>query len=107
MASVRPVERLVLVTPFDSLGDVAAHHLPYVPVRWLLRDKYESWRYAPDVTAPTRIIVAGDDEVVPRATTDRLRTRFEDGIVSWVVVPGVGHNSISDSPDYLALLSSR
>jgi pimeloyl-ACP methyl ester carboxylesterase len=108
LASVRPVARLVLVTPFDSLGDVAAAQYPYLPVRWLLLDRFESWRYAPQVTAPTRIIVAGDDEIIPRASTDRLRTRFKPGVVtSWVVVPGVGHNSISDSPDYLALISNK
>ena len=107
LASVRPVARLVLVTPYDSLADVAARHYPFLPVRWLLRDKYESFRYAPQVTAPTRIIVAELDEVIPRASTDCLRTRFKGANVSWVVVPGAGHNSISDSPDYLALLSSQ
>lgn len=105
LASVRPVARLVLVTPFDSLGDVAAAHYPFLPVRWLLRDKFESWRYAAQVTAPTRIIVAEDDKIIPRASTDRLRTRFKPGVVtSWVAVPGVGHNSISDSADYMSLV---
>jgi pimeloyl-ACP methyl ester carboxylesterase len=104
LASVRRVARLVLVTPYDSLGDVAAALYPFLPVRWLLRDKYESWRYAPQVTAPTLIIVAEQDEVIPRASTDRLRTRFKEGIVSYIVIPGVGHNSISDSPEYLSLL---
>jgi hypothetical protein len=104
LASVRPVERLVLVTPYDSLGDVAAHNYPFLPVRWLLRDKFESWRYAPQVTAPTRIIVAEQDEVIPRATTERLRSRFKNGIASYIVVAGVGHNTISDSADYLPLL---
>ena len=65
VASLRPVTRLVLVTPYDSLAGVAAQHYPYLPVRWLLRDKFESWRYAAQVTAPTRIIVAEQDEVVP------------------------------------------
>ena len=106
VASLRPVSRLVLVTPFDSLQDVAAENYPYVPVRWLLRDKFESWRYAPQVVAPTRIIVAEQDEIVPRASTDRLRTRFKNDIVSYVVVPGTGHNTISDSADYLSLLKA-
>ena len=48
----------MLVTPFDSLAGVAAYHYPYLPVRLLLRDRFESWRYAPLVTAPTRIVVA-------------------------------------------------
>ena len=107
LASLRPVERLVLVTPYDSLGDVAAHNYPFLPVRWLLRDKFESWKYAPQVTAPTRIVVAEQDEVSPRTSTDRLRTRFQNGIVSYVVVPGVGHNTISGSADYLSLLKNK
>ena len=107
IASLRPVVRLVLVTPYDSLADVAAQHFPYVPVRWLLRDKYESWRYAPQVTAPTWIIVAEDDEVIPRSSSDQLRTRFRERIVSYVVLPGVGHNTIQDSPNYWTLLSSQ
>jgi hypothetical protein len=107
VASLRPVARLVLVTPFDSLQDVAAQHYPYLPVRWLLRDKFESWRYAPQVVAPTRMIVAEQDEIVPRSSTDRLRTRFKNGIVSYIVVAGVGHNTISDSADYLSLLKNE
>jgi len=107
VASVRPVTRLVLVTPYDSLGDVAAQNYPYLPVRWLLKDKYDSWRYAPQVTAPTRIIVAEQDEIIPRVSSERLRTRFKDGVVSYVVLPGVGHNTISESPDYLRLLKNE
>jgi len=107
VASQRPLARLILVTPFDSLGDAAGEHYPFVPVRWLLRDKFESWRYAPQVTAPTRIIVAADDEVVPRSSSERLRTRFREGIASYVVVPKVGHNTIQDYPNYWALLSGE
>lgn len=107
VASMRPVARLVLVTPYDSLLDVAAANYPYFPVRWLLRDKYESWRYAPQVTAPTRILAAADDEVIPRSSTERLRTRFKDGLVSYVVIAGVGHNSISESAEYLPLLKGE
>jgi uncharacterized protein len=107
VAAARPIVRLVLVTPFDSLTDVAAAHFPFIPVRWLLSDKYDSWKYAPQVTAPTRIIVAGKDEIIPRATTERLGTRFKAGNVSRIVIPNVGHNAISDDPEYLSLLSQE
>lgn len=107
IASQRPIARLILITPFDSLADPASEQYRFLPVRWLLRDKYESWRYAPNVKAPTRIIVAGDDELVPRSSSDRLRTRFREGIVSYVVVPEAGHNTIQDSPGYWALLNSE
>lgn len=107
VASQRPTARLILVTPFDSFVDSAAKQFPIIPVRWLLHDKYESWRYAPQVKAPTRIIVAAEDELVPRSSSDRLSTRFSQGLVSYIVVPKAGHNTIQDNPNYWRLLNSE
>ncbi len=107
VASVRPVTRLVLVTPFDSLQAIAARQFPYLPVRWLLLDKYESWKYAPYVTAPTLIIAAEHDEIVPRASSELLQSRFKKGLASYHVVAGATHNTISESAEYMPLLASR
>ncbi len=104
VASRRPVARLVLVTPYDSLVDVAASHYPWFPVGLLMRDRFESWKYAPRVDAPVLIIAAEYDEVVPRASTEMLRSRFMRGRASIVVLAGTGHNTISDSPGYIGLL---
>jgi pimeloyl-ACP methyl ester carboxylesterase len=104
VASLRPVERLVLVTPFDSLQDLAASQFPYVPVRWLLLDKYQSWKFAPHVNAPTLIVAAEHDEIVPRASTELLQSRFQSGLVSFKVIAGAGHNTISYRPEYMQLL---
>ncbi len=106
IAADRPVERLVLITPYNGLVDAAAKAYPYLPNSLLLRDKFESWRYAPRVQAPTLILVAGDDEVIPAASTERLRARFRAGLIHYVVIPGAGHNSISDSPNYMQLIKS-
>ncbi|HEX2539836.1 MAG TPA: alpha/beta fold hydrolase [Caldimonas sp.] len=104
LASVRPVARLVLVTPYDSLGEIAAGRFPIFPVRWLLRDKFESRTYAPKVTAPTLLIGAEHDEVVPLRSAELLATRFQPGVARLVVLPGTGHNTVSDHPRYLPLL---
>ena len=104
LASLRPVARLILVTPYDSLQDLAARQFPYFPVRWLLRDKFESWRYAPLISVPTLIVAAEHDDVIPRTSTETLYKRFRAGVASFKVVTGTGHNSISESPEYLPLL---
>lgn len=104
VASQRPAARLVLVTPFDSLEDLAASHYPMFPVRWLLRDKLRSGQYAPQVTAPTTIVAAEHDEVIPRASTELLHTRFAKGIARYEVLPGTGHNTVEQSPRYWAAL---
>jgi uncharacterized protein len=106
LASERPAARLVLITPYSSIVELGARQFPYVPVRWLLQDKYESWRYAPKITVPTLLIAAEHDEIIPRASTEDLYTRFKPGVASLQVIPGVGHNSISASPLYLTSLRS-
>jgi pimeloyl-ACP methyl ester carboxylesterase len=107
LASLRPVARLILVTPYDSLQDLAARQFPYFPVRWLLRDKFESFRYAKEVSTPTLIIAAEHDEIIPRASTEALYTRFRDGVASFTIVAGTGHNNISERQEYLALLKGE
>lgn len=104
VASQRPVARLVLVTPYDSLLELAARQFPLFPVRWLLHDKFESWRYAPQVTAPTLLIAAEHDATIPRASSEALYARFRAGVASYQVVAGADHNSILESPRYRALL---
>jgi len=104
VASARPVARLVLVTRYDSVSAIAAARFPYLPVRWLLLDRYESSRHAARVTAPTLIIAAGNDEVIPRDSTERLLTHFQPGIATLTMIANGDHNSVSDQPDYGPLL---
>jgi len=107
LASVRPVTRLVLVTPYDSLESVASKHYSFFPVRWLMHDKFESWRYAERVTAPTLIIAAQFDEVIPATNPKALLSHFRPELASMKVIAGTSHNSISDSADYLPVLKGE
>jgi pimeloyl-ACP methyl ester carboxylesterase len=106
LASETPVSRLVLVTPYNSIEEIAAAQYPYVPVRWLLLDRYESWRYAPAVRIATTIIAAENDEVIPRANTEKLLARFRAGIASMTVIQGIGHNDIGTASTYLRSLQA-
>lgn len=104
IASERPVERLVLVTPYDSLATIAAGQFRYFPLTWLMRDKFESWRYAPKIAAPTQLIAAQNDEVIPLSSTEALLKQLPPALSNLVIIPSVGHNTISDSPQYIPLL---
>jgi pimeloyl-ACP methyl ester carboxylesterase len=107
LAAARPVSRLILVTPYNSLVELAARQYSIFPVRWLMRDKFESWRYAPTVTAPTLLVEAENDEIVPRQSTEALYSRFPAGRAALRVVAGTGHNTIQESPEYIPLLGSE
>ena len=104
LSSQRSPSRLILITPYDSLREIAANQIPYAPVKWLLRDKFDSGKYASEITIPTAIIAAENDEVIPGASTKKLFERFSNGIASMKVIPATGHNTISDSSEYLAAI---
>ncbi|MNF54178.1 Alpha/beta hydrolase family protein [compost metagenome] len=104
LASQRPASRLVLVTPYNSILELAQRQFPIFPVRWMLHDKYESWRYAPTIAVPTLVIAAEHDEVIPRWSTEKLIGQFRPGVARVEVIAGTGHNDIGESPEYLRLL---
>jgi pimeloyl-ACP methyl ester carboxylesterase len=101
LASRRPASSLVLVTPYDSIQELAARQFPFLPIRWLLTDKFESWRYAPAIRAPTLLLAAANDEVIPRSSTERLYGAFSPGVASLKFIPETAHNTISNSALYM------
>lgn len=104
LAGKRQVRRLVLVTPFDSLAAVASTHYPWVPVDWLLRDRYESAQHLAGYRGPVLVVRAGLDEVVPPASTTRLTAAIRPA-PSVLVLQDAGHNDLSDKPGYGRVIS--
>ncbi len=104
VASLRPAAKLVLVTPYNSLLELANSQFPFTPIKWLLEDKYESWRYAPKINVPTLIIAAENDTVIPREQTLLLHSHFKHSTVSLKVISNTSHNTIAENPQYLAMI---
>ena len=89
----------MLVTQFDSLAAVAATHYPWLPVRLLMRDRYESASALPGYAGPALVLRAGADTVVPAVHADRLvASRPQHTQV--LDFPQAGHNDIHLDPGY-------
>ncbi len=104
LAAERPVARLVLVTPFDSIANVAQRAYPFAPVGLLLRDKFASVDYVSRIEAPVLVLAAEDDGIIPRGNTMALVDRFPPRQVRLRTIDGTTHNTISRSPDYARAL---
>lgn len=102
LASDRPIERLVLVTAYDSLVNVACEYFPWLPVRLLMRDRYDSASRARRIDVPVLVVTAADDEIIPRSRSEALVAAFRPGQVRTAVIPGAMHNTLDASPAYLA-----
>ena len=66
LASRRPVDGLVLATPFDSIEAIAASRYAWAPVRSLLRHPFRSDQHLRELEVPAAVLMAEDDRVVPR-----------------------------------------
>jgi pimeloyl-ACP methyl ester carboxylesterase len=99
LARERPVAGAILVTPFDSLTEVAARHVPWLPVRWLFRNRMEPAEDLASARAPVAILAGGADSLVPRARTDALR-RAARTLVYDRTIPEAGHNDIYARSDF-------
>jgi uncharacterized protein len=56
---------LILESPYTSLVDAAAWHYPYVPVRWLMHDKFDSLAKISAIKLPVLMIMGEADRTIP------------------------------------------
>jgi len=105
LATERNIDRLILVTPFDSIENVARKALPILPVSLLLKDKFDSAGRVADIDGPVLIVIAENDEVISRQHSDALARAFPESQVTVEVIPDTGHNTIGMSPRYASVLS--
>jgi len=86
-----PPAALVLRSPFTSLADVGQHHYPFLPVRWLLRDRYPTIDRIGRISSPLLVVAGEADRVVPRAHSQELFDAAPNP-KRMVIVPGADHN---------------
>jgi alpha-beta hydrolase superfamily lysophospholipase len=101
LARHRSLAGAILVTPFDSLANLASHHYWWAPVRLLLRHRMEIADDAAKVEEPVAIITAEHDSIVPAALAEALRSKVGN-LVLYRVIPGADHNDLYDRPEFIA-----
>ena len=98
----RQVEKLLLVTPFDSIENVAKNIYWMFPVSLLIKDKFQSINRVKNISAKTYIFIAENDRVIPRARSEQLIAQFSGQLKDSIVISGADHNDISLYPEYIA-----
>jgi dipeptidyl aminopeptidase/acylaminoacyl peptidase len=92
VAVSRPVAAVVLITPYDSLLALAKRRFPSIP-GFVLSHRFDSVKHAPLLSAPTFIIRAASDDVVPASHTDLLVAKLTSAPQD-ETIPGSDHCNI-------------
>jgi pimeloyl-ACP methyl ester carboxylesterase len=99
LAASRRVAGAILVTPYDSMVEVAKVHYPWVPVSLLLRHRFDSLSRAKAIDAPALVLAAERDTLIPPAHAKRLADAWKGG-ARYVELREADHNSIGGHPDF-------
>lgn len=89
---------LLLITPWDRLAHVASHHYPWLPVKWLLRDRYDTAARLARFDRPVVVAVASQDSIVPARFGVALHAAL-DSPKHLMQIDGAGHNDWPERVD--------
>ena len=99
LARERPLDGLILVTPFDSLKAVASGHYPFLPVGSLFRHEMDAAAALRDSEVPTAIVAGERDTIIPRRRTEGLRGSVGN-LAFDRTIAGADHNDIYHRPEF-------
>lgn len=107
LAVRRPPAGLLLRSPFESLAAAGREHYPFLPVGWLLRDRFPVASLISQVKVPTVVVYGTADTIVPPSQSAAVAARAP-GLIAEVTVDGADHNdrSLLDGPQLLAAVST-
>ena len=100
LASSRQIEKLILITPFDSIKNVAQGRFPIYPMSVLLKDKYDSISHIKNIKAKTLMVLAQYDEIIPLKNSETLINAFPKEQVLVKTILDSGHNDLSQDQKY-------
>jgi fermentation-respiration switch protein FrsA (DUF1100 family) len=91
LAVESPPSALILRSPFTSLEEVGRHHYPFLPVRWLLHDRFATIDRIGRLAAPLLVIAGDRDRIVPTALSLKLYESANEP-KTLRIVRGTDHN---------------
>lgn len=92
-------KQLILETPYFNLIEVAGHHVPFIPIRWVLRYRFRSDRYIKRVGCPIAIFHGTKDLIVPYSSGLKLYEQVKENSDNvMVTIPRGRHSNLNGFP---------
>jgi uncharacterized protein len=99
LANRRPIDGLILVTPFDSLRAAASDLYPWLPIGPFFQHEMDAAAALKGSRVPVAILAGERDTLIRPARTDGLRRQIGN-LVFDRTIEGAGHNDIYARSDF-------
>jgi hypothetical protein len=95
LACRRKVVALETISAFTSLPAVAHTVAPWLPVKWILRSRFDNLAKIHSITCPILVAHGTLDQIVPPAMAAQLAAAAQGGVRA-LMIEGAGHNDVFD-----------
>jgi len=100
LASSIGARALVVERTFHSMVDIGAAQYPFIPVRWVMRNRYPSAKRIENYSGPLLQLHGTADTLIPLSSAKLLFEACPATLKQFIEVPGMGHNDASPSEFY-------
>lgn len=100
MAGEFSIKGLILQSPYTSIAAVGQKAYPFLPVKWMAKNKFSSDKWAPEVKSDVIIFHGVLDQIIPISFGKKLSTYFPQK-VEFHEFPDREHNDmVGENPEY-------
>ena len=103
LATQRQIDALILVTPYDSILNVAHRAYSWLPVALLIKHPFDSLAATP-MDVPALFVVAEHDTLIPPSHAKNLAEHW-GAPAEWLMIDDAIHNSIRFKDYWLKALA--
>lgn len=99
LATQTSPKKLFLETPYHSMLAVGQFHTPFIPVRFLLRFTFKSYKWINDVKCPIYIFHGTKDRIIPHKHALQLYGLIKnDPKNKMITIPNGRHSNLNSFP---------
>lgn len=104
--SLQSPSKLILISPFTNLIDVARHRFWFYPVSLFVENAFDTVQLLSAYRGPVLILHGDKDDLIPEKLGQRLFITLKSPDKNFVVVKGAGHNTMFDFPETITTVTS-
>jgi hypothetical protein len=94
VASKNSAPKLLLITPIDSILNIAKSRYPFLPISMLLKDKFQADIWAKNLKAKVAVVLVENENIVPKKSMDNILGVLGKRVIFKTTIKGANHIDI-------------
>jgi esterase/lipase len=94
LASKKPIYKLALITPYDTITNIAKDRYPIFPISFLIKDPFNSLKYITNIKSDILILLASSDKVIKHKFSYNLINHISKNKSIIKTIPKTTHSTI-------------